>query len=142
MKRLLDLALKTSLIFGLVFFVASQLFNEELVSLFLKPSNKEAFQISLKGLKIFSFGFLVCGLNIVFSGYFTALKETKKATIISSLRGYILICMVLFILPNIFGDVGIWIAPLVYEALTLFITLTIYVRSKVALKEGEYSLNR
>lgn len=141
-KRLLALALKTSLIFGLVFFIASQLFNEQLVSLFLKASNKEAFQISLKGLKIFSFGFLVCGLNIVFSGYFTALKETKKATIISSLRGYILICIVLFILPNIFGDVGIWIAPLVYEALTLFITLTIYGRSKVALKEGEYSLNR
>lgn len=141
-KRLLDLALKTSLIFGLAFFVASQLFNEQLVSLFLKASNKEAFQISLKGLKIFSFGFLVCGINVVFSGYFTALKKTKKATIISSLRGYILVCIVLFILPNIFGDVGIWIAPLVYEGLTLSIALIIYGNSKVAVKEEEYSLNR
>ncbi|SNS31065.1 putative efflux protein, MATE family [Anaerovirgula multivorans] len=137
-KKLLQLALKTSLVFGLLFFVSSQLFTEQLVSLFIDTANKQALKISLVGLKIFSFGFLICGFNIIFSGYFTALKETKKATIISSLRGYILMCIVLFILPAAWGNFGIWVAPLFYEALSLSVTLVIYFKSKFALKETPY----
>lgn len=140
-KRLLNLALKTSLAFGLLFFISSQLFTEQLVSLFIQASSKESFQIALRGLRIFSFGFLICGFNIILSGYFTALKETKKATIISSLRGYILVFIMLFILPNIWKDIGIWIAPLFYEALTLIIASIIYARSKVSLSQEEYSFN-
>ena len=140
-KRLLNLALKTSLAFGLLFFISSQLFTEQLVSLFIQASSKESFQIALRGLRIFSFGFLICGFNIILSGYFTALKETKKATIISSLRGYILVFIMLFILPNIWRDIGIWIAPLFYEALTLIIASIIYARSKVSLSQEEYSFN-
>ncbi len=134
-KKLLNLALKISLVLGILFFILSQMFTEKLVSLFIDSANKEVFSISLKALKIFSFGFLISGWNIIFSGYFTALKETRKATIISSLRGYVLICMVLFILPMIWKDFGIWIAPLFYEALTLSVALAIYLKSKTTFKE-------
>ncbi|MCC5910547.1 MAG: MATE family efflux transporter [Clostridiaceae bacterium] len=134
-KRLLNLGLKTALIFGLLFFISSQIFTEQLASLFISPMEKEVFKIALTALRTFSFGFLISGVNIVFSGYFTAIKETKKATIISSLRGYIFISIVLFTLPTIWQDFGIWIAPLFYEILTLSVSLTIYFKTKVTFNQ-------
>ncbi|SKC84473.1 MATE family efflux transporter [Maledivibacter halophilus] len=129
-RKLLSLALKTSLFFAVFFFISSQVFTKQLVGLFIAPSNIKAFQIALEGLKIFSFGFLICGFNIIFSGYFTALKETNKATAISLLRGYILISLTLLISPIIGQDFGIWISPFIYEIITLCITLTIYFKIK------------
>ncbi len=138
-SKLLSLSLKTSVGFAILFFVSSQLFTQELVSLFIEPSNIEAFQISLEGLKIFSFGFLVCGFNIIFSGYFTALKETNKATTISMLRGYILISLSLFVLPMLLDDFGIWVSPFIYEIVTLGITLTIYFKSRLVVQKTSSS---
>ncbi|HSH36682.1 MATE family efflux transporter [Schnuerera sp.] len=134
-ENLLTLALKTSLAFSVLFFGISQGFTKQLVSLFINPSNKQAFLLAIKGLKIFSFGFLICGFNIILSGYFTALKETTKGTIISTLRGYILITLTLLILPNIWGNIGIWISSLVCEVLTLAIAFTIYIRFQSDLKD-------
>ncbi len=132
---LLDLALKTSISFAVLFFGISQLFPKQLVSFFIEPSNRNAFLLSIKGLKIFSFGFLICGFNIILSGYFTALKETTKGTVISTLRGYVLITLILFILPNIWGNFGIWISSLVCEALTLTVALTVYTRFQTDFKD-------
>ena len=125
-SKILKLGLKSVIVFSLVFFIASQVFTENLVALFINPTNIEAYEIARNGLKIFSIGFLICGFNIALSGYFTAIKETRKATLISILRGYILIYIALMIMPNIMGNTGIWIAPFVYETATLLVSLIIY----------------
>ena len=132
---LLALALKTSLAFAVLFFGISQLFPNQLVSLFINPSNRNTFLLAIKGLDVLGFGFLICGFNIVLAGYFTALKETVKGTVVSTLRGYILITLTLLILPNIWESFGIWISSLVCEILTLGIALTIYTRFQTEFKD-------
>lgn len=128
--KLLQMSLKTATVFGLFFLIIAQIWGNELVMLFISPTNTEPFKIAVEAVRIFSFGFLVCGINIVLSGYFTALKLSVKAMIISILRGYGLITVVLLVLPNILGDTGIWIAPIVYETATLLIAIPMYLEYK------------
>ncbi|WP_129598655.1 MATE family efflux transporter [Anaerophilus nitritogenes] len=138
-KKLLDLALKTATVFALIFFISSQFFTEQLVSFFIDPSNGTEFKISTYGLKIFSIGFLICGFNIILSGYFTALKLIQKATIISTLRGYLFITLTLFLLPIMLQDLGIWIAPFVNEILTLGIAIYLYLDYKVTIQKSRFT---
>lgn len=128
-QKLLHLSLKTAIFWGLFFFISSQFFTERLVSFFILPSNVEIFEIALSGLRIFSFGFLLTGVSIVLSGYFTALKSTRIAAAISVLRGYLFITVALIILPNILGTLGIWVSPLINEILTLSVAVFLYLSS-------------
>lgn len=129
-QSILKLAFKATAAFSLFFIFVSQFFAEELVSMFINPSNTSVYNLSKDALKIFSFSFMLCGFNIVVSGYFTALKKTKKAVSISLLRGFILIAVILLILPNLIGPVGIWLAPLVNELITLIFSLNIFFKHK------------
>ncbi|WP_053957201.1 MATE family efflux transporter [Inediibacterium massiliense] len=138
-QTLLHLALKTAIVFALIFFVSSQFLTDQLVSFFINPSDVTEFKISVYGLKIFSIGFLICGFPIILSGYFTALKLIQKATIISILRGYLLITLTLFLLPMVLQDLGIWIAPFVYEALTLGIAIYLYLDHRGEFKKSRLS---
>ncbi|POR03042.1 hypothetical protein AU468_05650 [Alkalispirochaeta sphaeroplastigenens] len=131
-RRILSLGNRTALVFALAFLAMAQGAPNFLVSLFLDPRNSEVFALSLRGLRIFSLGFLLCGFNVILAGYFTALKETLRATVICLLRGYLLIALVLLVLPSFLGERGIWLAPVVYEALTLGIALVLLVRYHAA----------
>ncbi|WP_350344627.1 MATE family efflux transporter [Proteinivorax tanatarense] len=127
-SKLLSLALKTGMVFSALFFLSSQFLTEQLVSLFIDTGEIEVFTLSAVGLEKFSFGFLLCSFNIILSGYFTALRKTKKAMIISLSRGYIVVALSLIIMPAFLGEVGIWMSPLLYESLTLLLAGTIFWR--------------
>ncbi|QZY55180.1 MATE family efflux transporter [Crassaminicella profunda] len=127
-KKLLSLSFKTILLCSCLFVFVSQFFTDYLVSMFIDPSNLTVYQLSKKSLKIFSYSFMICGINILLSGYFTALKETKKASLISILRGLIVITCFIFILPHFLGSFGIWISSLLNEVFTLCISLWTFFR--------------
>ncbi|TCO68722.1 MATE family efflux transporter [Marinisporobacter balticus] len=82
-KKLLSLSFKTTLLFSCLFLCICQFFTDSLVTMFIAPSNIIVYHLSKKALKIFSYSFIICGMNILLSGYFTALKEIKKAFLIS-----------------------------------------------------------
>ncbi|WP_353893652.1 MATE family efflux transporter [Proteinivorax hydrogeniformans] len=129
-SKILSLAIKTSIGFCVMFFAISQLFTEQVVSLFIDSKNTDIYMLSVNSLRLFSFGFLLSGFNIITSGYFTALRKTKKATIISLLRGYLVVTISVFVLPFIFGELGIWLAPFFYEGITLFFTAFLFWKDK------------
>lgn len=141
-QKLLGLSLKTAVLWSGFFFICSQVFTKRLVSFFILPSNTEVFEISVFGLKAFSISFLFVGINIVLSGYFTALKSTKKATILSMLRGYIFITIAIFIMPSILGDVGIWSSTLVNEVLTLSVAVFLYLYKARDMKKSLVPLSK
>ena len=80
--------------------------------------------------KIYSLAFLVSGLNILASSYFTALEDAKTSAIISFLRGIALIFIGIIVLPAIMGDSGIWLTVAFSEFLTLLIALVLLKKSK------------
>ena len=82
------------------------------------------------GLRCFSVAFLLSGYNFIATVFFTSIGETKIAAIVSSLRSLILIVIFLMVLPNIFGDRGIWITTPLAEVITFVVAYSLVNRLK------------
>lgn len=54
--------------------------------------------------------YVICGLPVILSGYFQSIGEAGKAGIIGLGRTYLFSIPLLFVLPYIFGERGIWMA--------------------------------
>ncbi|MBX9456247.1 MAG: MATE family efflux transporter [Rhizobium sp.] len=54
--------------------------------------------------------YVICGLPVILSGYFQSIGEAGKAGILGLGRTYLFSIPLLFVLPHIFGEPGIWMA--------------------------------
>lgn len=102
---------------GVVFYGSINFFSNKIISTFLNDT--ETFKMTKYALAAYSFAYIITGLNIVTAGYFTAVKKVKISTIITILRGVVLIIVFLEILPKIFGTAGIWWSVPAAELVTL-----------------------
>lgn len=85
-------------------------FGDMLAAMFL--TDTELISLSHQLMKVFCIAFIFMGLNVVISGFFTALEQPGRAGAISLLRGGVLAIALLAIFPAIFGAEGIWyVAP-------------------------------
>lgn len=76
-KSILKLAVRTNSLIGIGLFLLLLLFGEQVIGLFFKDHGSEAFEIASRGVSIYCFAFLLCGLNILASSYFTAIGNAK-----------------------------------------------------------------
>lgn len=81
------------------------------------------FNITVHGLQLYSYSFILCGINIFASSFFTALSNGKISAIISSVRILVFQLACVIILPLLIGVDGIWLAVGVAELLSLFVSL-------------------
>lgn len=102
---------------GVIFYGSINIFSSKIISTFLNDT--ETFRMTKYALAAYSFAYIITGLNIVTAGYFTAVKKVKISTIITILRGVILITFFLTVLPKVFGTVGIWWSVPAAELVTL-----------------------
>lgn len=102
---------------GVIFYGSINFFSNKIISTFLNDT--ETFKMTKYALAAYSFAYIITGLNIVTAGYFTAVKKVKISTIITILRGVVLIIIFLEILPRIFGTAGIWWSVPAAELVTL-----------------------
>lgn len=101
------------LIYGLSF-----VFGSALVGFFAERGTS-VYRIAGEGFVIFRFGFLFCGLNIFTSAALTALSDGKRSAVLSFLRTFGLISVLLFVLPEFLGVPGVWLAVPAAEFLTM-----------------------
>jgi putative MATE family efflux protein len=116
----LKLASKINLIIGIILFLTLFLFGKQLVSLFAN-GNENVLNLAVKGSKLYAFGFLICGFNIINSGYFTAMGNAKASVIISASRGIVFIFLGINVLPMIIGMNGVWLTVPFAELITFII---------------------
>lgn len=129
---LLKLASMSTMIFSIIFFISAQLFTRDIAMLFIDPSHVDTLELSIFALKRFSFSFLLCGINVIMSGYFTATKRPVQAGIVSALRGYVLITLALIAIPFFYGAQSIWLTPLAYELGTMAVGVLLLSRNRGA----------
>jgi len=128
-RRAYLLALKTAIGCGTVFALVTIFFSSEIVSMFIDRSYP-AYEIASKGLPLYATGFIFFAVNIVSIGYFQSVEQARYATIITLLRGFVLLTACFFGLPLLFGNPGIWLATPLAELLTTLFILTIYIKAK------------
>ena len=103
-------------------------FGDSLAAMFL--SDAELISQSHQLMKIFCTAFIFLGLNVVISGFFTALELPVRAGAISLLRGGVLAMALLAVFPAIFGAQGIWYVAPVSE-IAVFIISAILIWKKL-----------
>ena len=121
-KSILGLAVRVNSVIGIGLFLVLLLFGEQIIGLFFNDHSSEAFAIASRGVSIYCFAFLLCGLNILASSYFTAIGNAKISIIISALRGLIFVGIGILVLPAVFGIDAIWYDIPIAEICTLSVS--------------------
>ncbi len=111
---------------SVVMAVAAILLSTPIMTVF--TDDAETFNLAASGFKLFAISFLFSGLNIMSSGFFTALSNGKISAIISFCRTLVFILLSLILLPEIIGITGAWIAIPVAEFLTLLVTVPMHLQ--------------
>lgn len=128
LRIIFRVSISTLSLMGLFFFVVINYFSNDIAKLFFKESSliKEVKNV----LNIYSFYYLVLGINLFISSYFTAIKKVFYSALITFPRGILFNSLFLLILPDKLGENGIWISPFLSEVLTVFISFYLLLRIK------------
>ncbi len=100
-------------------------FPEKIIAFFLDPADVYTFGIALEFASYIKYSFLLSGVTIVLSGYFTAHQQPLSSVIIASTRGYIMPAITLLALPQIFGNVGIFVSLPISEFITFIVAISL-----------------
>ena len=75
------------------------------------------------GVRLYFIGFLFAGFNIVGTGFLSATEVAGWAFVTSILRGFVAIIVCAFVMAQMFGMIGIWLAFPVAELLTTVVMI-------------------
>ncbi len=81
-------------------------------------------ELTAHALSIYSWVFLLCGFSLFGSAFFTALNNGLVSAVISFLRTLVFEVAAILVLPQLFGEMGIWSAVLVAEVMSFIITFS------------------
>lgn len=82
--------------------------------------------ITVPGFKIFCTAFLLCGINIFISGYFTAIGNGGLSALVSFCRSLIFVVLFLETLPLLMGISGVWSTIPVAEIATAILSIPLF----------------
>lgn len=130
--ELKNLLKKSSVIIGAFsvgMLVLSELLAWPLSAVFV-GYDEELMELTLRGFQIFSFSFLLAGVPIFGSSFFTALNNGLISAFISFLRTLVCQIAAVLIFPVFLGIDGIWISIVVAEFMAVLITVFFVFRMK------------
>lgn len=96
------LALWTAVVCGVVVFLVTEFFTEQIVGMFV-DTHYPAYRIAVEGLPLFAAGFVCFGVNIVSIGYFQSVERDRPAMAVTLLRGFILVLLCFWLMPAVMG---------------------------------------
>lgn len=129
-KSLRSLSFFTSLFLALLLYVSIFFGTDTLISIFNSENNSELYAYAHTGIRLYFTGIFFAGANIAGSSFFSATEKAKNASIISVLRGLVLIVIFAFALSKAFGLNGVWLSYAAGEAVTTIVMIVLMIRSR------------
>ena len=126
LKSLLKKSLKLLTVTSIVMTVIGELLAKPLAGIFVSY-DANLLDMTTNAIRIFSISYLISGINIFASSFFTALNNGVVSAAISFLRTLLFQIAMIFILPLIWGLNGIWIAVVFAEVLALIVSIAFLV---------------
>ena len=114
---------------GIVLTIAAEILSMPLVRIFVNY-DKELLLMTVRGFRLFSFSFLIMGINIWASSFFTALNNGFVSAAISFLRTFLFQVAAVCFLPLIIGIDGVWTSVLAAETMALAVTIIFLIKEK------------
>ena len=121
-KDTLKIAVKLSIIIGIVFYAIVFVFGNYFIGLFT-AGDEELTSIAFDAIRIYGLSYLFLGVNYLSSGYLTALQKPKISLIISMSYNFIFVIIGLATLPQLFGAPGIWWAVPIANMTAIFVSI-------------------
>ncbi len=115
--------------FGIVMLFIVELFATPLAKIFV-GYDKELLNLTVNGFKLYGICYLISGINIYTSSFFTSLNNGLISGLSSFLRTFVFQIIAVIILPLLFGLTGIWLSMLVAEIMSLTVNTIFFVKYK------------
>lgn len=128
-RQIFRFAAKVNTCIGVCVFIVLQLFGDAVLLLFFDSRDSSAFGIAEAGLCVYAFAFLMNGLNVLITAYFTALGDARSSIIAATLRGLVFVLAGVAVLPKFFGVSGVWMAIPLAELLALGVASFLVLRA-------------
>ncbi len=131
LKKVLKLALTTSLLMALMIYLGIFFNKESIIHIFNSEGNLEIAEIAKTGCEIYFLGFFFAGINIIISMYLSATERAQDAFMISIARGCIIIVPLVLLMSHIWNMEGIWLSFVLTEVfVTILVILIIKLKQK------------
>lgn len=138
-KHFRNLTRQINLLSGLLLFVLVFVWGGNLSKLFV--SDMETIALADTILKYYAFAFMVMGVNISISTYYTAVNDPILSAGVSFYRSFIGLVIGLMIFPHIWGPQGIWLTIIFTEFTTFVAGLYLYHKKPFGLNSSK-AINR
>lgn len=129
-KKSLILIITTSIIMTIL----AEILSKTLASIFVSY-DANLLQMTTTAIRLFAISYIISGINIFASSFFTALNNGFVSALISFLRTLVFQIIMILVLPLILGLNGIWLAVVVAELLALIVSITCFIVNR---KKYEY----
>ncbi len=106
---------------AIIMFICGELLSEPISKIFVSYDD-ELLQITKNAFRIFSFSFLLSGMSIYGSSFFTSLNNGLISALISFFRTVVFQASAVIILPIFLKLNGIWLSIVVAELMSFIIT--------------------
>ncbi len=98
-------------------------------------ADKKLMEAGVLALRVISLGFLISTVGIIYSGIFESIGEGRRSLVVSLLRQFVITIPVGFLLSQICGPLGVWVAFPAGEFCAAIVAVILLKK----FKEGEYS---
>ena len=129
LKNIFKKSLLVVEIFGIGMTAIAVFFAKPLASIFV-GYDKELLEMTAHGIRLNSFSYLTCGLNIFTSAFFTALGSGGLSLLVSFSRTFLCQVICVLTLPIWWGLNGVWTALIVAESVTLLLSVFLLIISR------------
>ena len=109
LRSLLRNSLVVLLAFGGVMTLLAEIFAEPAARLFV-GYDRNLTALSAHALRLSMLSFVIAGVNLFFSAWFTGLGNGRVSAVVSFIRNLVLELGFVFLLPALLGPDGIWLA--------------------------------
>ena len=128
-KNMLQKSFKIMSILGITMMVLAQILASPLAKVFV-GYDEQLFDMTVHGFRLFSFYFILAGINIYASSFFTALNNGMISAIISFSRTLGFETLAVIILPIFLQLDGVWLAITVAEICAFVISISFLIAKK------------
>ena len=112
-------------IIGIISTTAVILFARPITEIF-SGNNGELTAVTVYGLRIYSFNFVLAGINILAISILQSVQRVKAASIVAVIRSTVLVYAALLVLPKFLGSLGIWLSMPSAETGTFLVIAAVY----------------
>ena len=129
LKNLFKRSLTIIIVSSVVMTLIAEIIAGYLAGIFVSYDNN-LLELTTEAIRIYAVSYLISGVNIFASSFFTALNNGVVSAVISFMRMFVFKIVMILLLPVVLGISGIWTAVIAAEVLSVVISVMFLVKNR------------